>query len=435
MNSRPKALFPASRKPLKKALTPLAIVPLAVLASAELANANELEPEFNARTRFHQIKDNNLGDAQAFTTRLAPGLTWYLDDKRNWQLFAKANIVVAANKNGYNSMAVARPTAPIADPANQSLLQWHAKYDSQNYWSIAIGRQKLDFNNQRIIGSHDFWQTPQTFDAASFHYDNYQNFKINYHYTSKVHRIFSRRAKAQLSRNDVRFPAQTTRPANQLGVHRLDGHLLNVEYQWQDLLNISAYNYWVDNEDFARFSINTQGLILSGEAKPARIKYFYRLHYAKQRDIEANPLDYSADYHELNLGFQYKSHRFEFTQEVFSAANNAGFITPLASFHNFQGWTDVFSSYGMQQGLKEQNISYRGRHKKLRWRVRFHNFNSYVGDQHIGTEIDLELAYRFNRHWQARLVYARFNSIDGLTSFNRANDDVSTTFGSISYKF
>ena len=391
------------------------------------------EHELGMRTRYQSVNDNWLGDANAFTTRLTLTSKFILDQNEQWQLTLQPNYVYAFNEDHYNSVTVTRHTSPIPDPDGFNLTQGLIQYDSNNFWQASIGRQMVSFDNERFIGSVEFWQTPQNFDAVTLQYNNQENLDIQYVYSNKVHRIFGQDSTLNLPADDVRFGLIEQRPVNELGQHRLDSHFLNIAFNTENNLSIVGYHYYIYNHDQAWFSTKTTGLRVSDEFKPGKIKYRYTAEFALQNEIKNNPANYQTWYSLFEVGIQYKSHRLDISQETLSQDDFNGFKTPLATNHKFQGWADAFAGYGVQAGIRDQYLTYRGRKSKLNWRIVYHNFDNYNNSENIGTELDIELGYRFTRQWQLKLIYADYRSKKGLQYFPKANHDLSTWFASIAY--
>jgi len=387
--------------------------------------------EVGMRTRYQFVNDNLEGDASAFTTRLNFTANFLLAD--SWHLSIQPNYVHSFNKGRYNSVRVKQNTSPIPDPEGLNLSKVFLNYDSHNDWQIRLGRQKLSFDNERMIGAIEFWQTPQNFDAVKFDYNDQLNWHLQYVYTNKVHRIFGQNSTLAIPKNDVRYGIFNQRPANELGQHQLSSHLINAAYKTENNLSLVSYAYLVENTELALFSTNTFGFRLSDEFKPAKIKYRYSAEFALQKNTGNNLQDYQAWYNLLEASVQYKSHIMKLSQEVFSEDNKQGFITPLGTNHKFQGWADVFTGYGVQSGLRDQYFTYRGRYKKFRWRAVYHHFNNYQNSSNIGNELDLELAYRATRKWEFKVIYAGYRTKDGLLDFPKVNNDLSTWFVSMAY--
>jgi len=389
------------------------------------------EHEFGARSRFQEANDPWWGDATAWTTRVKVTSKFTLDDAEQWQLLVQPNFVAVHNDN-YNSIAVMKRASPIPDTEGFNLTQANFSYKSEGNWQAKVGRQSLSYDNERMVGALEYWQTPQSFDAITFNYNDQMNWRVQYAYSNKVHRIFGKYATKNLPEEDIRY-GLFERPAFELGQHQLDTSLLNVEYKTDDNFKVVVYNYLIDNKDYSPYSTKTTGLRLSDEFKPGRFKYAYTAEYAWQKSAYDNPVNYQVWYNLLEASIQYKSHIFQLGQETLSNDKGVGFQTTLGTNHKFQGWADVFDAYAAQRGVRDTFVSYRGRKNKLRWRIVYHDFNSYGGNARMGYEIDLELAYRFNRKWEVKLVHADYHTKDKQAAIPSANFDLKTWFISVAY--
>jgi len=416
----------------------LKYIVLLVACSVPLAYAStqpeyKLEPSF--RLRYHQVTTDQppLSDATALTLkgRLRPSISW-----GRWSAMVEADYVMAINEDKYNSVTVTRATPPIPDPAGFDWNQFFLAYDSQNDWQLALGRQAIHFNNERHVSAIEFWQNSQSFDAATFVYNNNINWQFQYSYASKVHRIFGADAKSALPAEDIRYNSGKERPASELGLHDIDSHLVNVSYIGETGFEATGYFYDINNKQAWSLSTYTYGLRLGDQFKLGKIKYRYQLEYAQQQNAHNNLYkDHLTDYRLLEFEAQYKSHALTFSQEVLGEDGLASFVTPLGFNHKFQGWADIFTGYLSGVGLEDNYLSYRGRYKKLRLRVIYHHFNGQSANVNIGQELDVELTWRFAKKWRVQLVYADYQTQDGLESRPNSQYDLTSMFASVSYGF
>jgi len=414
------------------------ILLLCLFFGMNIAIANEFadistQHEFSMRTRYQSVSDNWLSDAQAFTTRIDFTSTFSLDETEQWQFIIQPSYVYAFNDGDYNSVAIKKDTSPIPEPQGFNLNKMHVVYASDADWQLTLGRQPLSFDNERFIGAIEFWQTPQSFNAIKFDFNDQINWHFQYAYTNKVHRIFGQDSTLTIPKDDIRYGIRERRPVNELGEHQLNAHFFNLEYKTDNNLSLVAYDYLIENETQALFSTHTFGLRIRDEFKPNKIKYRYTAEFSLQKNAYNNSRDYQAWYSLFEASVQYKSHVFQLSQEIISEDNHQGFVTPLGTNHKFQGWADVFTGYAMQTGLRDQYFTYRGRFNKLRWRAVIHQFRGFTNSNVIGNEFDLELAYRPTRKWELKLIYADYQSKNGLASFLKANHDLSTWLVSVAY--
>ncbi|MBN7825424.1 alginate export family protein [Bowmanella dokdonensis] len=394
-----------------------------------LSQAQEFSHETSLRWRYHEVRDPVRGDARAHTLRAAVGGQWTLD---SWLVKAELE-GVAAFEDDYNSVTVTRPTSPIPDPQGLELNQLFLRYDSSANWVLDMGRQTLALAEERHVSPASIWQNDQTFDALSFNYRDLMHWSFQYSYLHGVNRIFGSDADPLLPENDIRYETDPQRPVGEWGRHRHQSHLLHLTYKHGPGLSVSSYLYSLDNQDAAIFSTNTLGLRLEHVFKPASVKYEYSLELAHQWDKADNPWDYHADFYVIEVGAQYQSHQLSLAQERRGQQNGFAFITPLGDNHRYLGWADLFSGYQISLGIRDTFATYRGRSGKLRWRLVAHEFSGLSDSLRIGHELDLELAYRFDRKWEGKMVLARYWADQGYPGLTHTTEDLTSWFLSLSY--
>jgi len=391
------------------------------------------EHEFGFRSRYQQTQDDWFENATALTTRLILKSNFVLDPNEKWRLFLQPNFV-APHIDDYNSIADFNSRSIIPDTKGPSLTQGLIGYDGITNWRFKLGRQSLSYDNERMVGNLEYWQTPQSFDAFSVEYRDEINWHIQYAYSNRVHRIFGPDAKRRLPTSDTRYDNLNYRPPSELGSHELEAHLLHASYRTDNDLIWQAYHYAIDNRDQEAVSSLTTGLKLTHQFKPQKLKYKYQVEFARQVDAFGNPNPSDTWYSLVEASVQYRSHSLQLSHEILSEDNGVAFQTQFGTNHKFQGWADVFAGYLGQRGVRDTYLTYRGRHKKLRWRFVAHDFQDYGSDASLGLEYDLELAYRITRKWEARLVYADFQTNKNWhPSHIAANFDLTTWFFSIAY--
>ncbi len=212
--------------------------------------------------------------------------------------------------------------AGIADPQGTEVNQYFLTYKFGK--SVAkYGRQRILLDNQRFVGGVGFRQNEQTYDAFSITSKDVDNLTLFAAYITNVNRIFGEQAAG--------------------GDHDNETILLNAKYAFDPAFNLTGYYYAIDNSSKPSFSSDTAGLRATGAIN----SFGYTAEFATQSEGGDNPVDYSASY--MNLEGTYKVNTVKFTlgHEVLGADGEKGvFITPLATLHKFQGWTDQFLGGG-----------------------------------------------------------------------------------------
>lgn len=267
---------------------------------------------------------------------------------------------------------------------------------------ITLGRQRINIANQRFIGAVDFRQNQQTFDAARVELKPSENLSAEYVYIDRVHRVFG--------------------DANPKGEFNSDSHVARVAYDAKSAGKFSAYTVLLDLKDDANLSSSTWGLRhtnvvpLSRENKGLELSY--AVEFARQSDFAANPIDYTANYVLTEGTLSRGRVSFNAGYERLGGDGTIGFSTPLATLHRFQGFADAFKKtpkYGVEDiyaGFSVYRSNVFGV-KKIIFSAAGHHFESARGNDVLGQELDLMLAFKFNKHVSAKLkgaVFERQNS-------------------------
>lgn len=395
----------------------------------ELSDTVTMDSGF--RWRWQSVDDDGCGDAIANTLKVRSSIAAELNS--DWQLYSEADAVLALNHKNYNSGVFNPGTSLIPDPQGAEINQFFLQYNGLVNWQIKLGRQAVSFDDERHIGHIEFWQNDQTFDAFSANYNDLEHLRFDYVYLDTAQRIFGNSAGRKLDVNDIRFSQNPTRPAGQLGEHQHNSHLFNINYTFERRLIVGAFAYLLDNKDLTIASSNTLGVNLSGSVKPGKIKYEYEFEWATQEGAKNNPWDYRANFHKIAASAQYRSHAVSLTFEKLGTDDVAGFQTPLGTNHKFLGWADIFNGYRLTPGLQDHYITYKGRKSKLRWQIIYHRFKDAAGDIDVGNELDLELAYRYTRKWEFKVISANYRAKSGFSGLPESKLDLSSLYFSVNY--
>ena len=379
----------------------------------------ESRVSLDARLRYESAHDDLLADADALTLRGA--LTWKtgpLVPETGWTGLAQIEHTSVLSRKNYTSGAQDRGTVLIADPAGTEVNQLYLAYESPRGFAAKLGRQTISYGDERFVGSVAFRQNHQSFDAASLEYTGAGDWALNYAYVTNVNRIFGDQS--------------DNRPAGLLGDHKQNTHLANLVYEGWSAGSVEGYAYLIDNEDFERASTDTVGLRFSGSARPKQLSYLYTLEYARQRSGGNNPRSYETSYWRLMGGLAYKRLSLQLSRERLGSDNNAGFVTPFATLHRYQGWADKFAALTPDEGVVASTLTVAGRWPGFRYRVQYHDFNTSKGSGDIGTELGLHLQYRFKLKYFVELKYADYRGQDGATGVGGLSSDSRRLFLTLS---
>lgn len=420
---------PAAPAPVKKAETDSVAKP-APVTSAEQSNAaerffNGRIPEaiakgkfnLNARLRYEFADQDGVAaitdPSHAATIRTRFGYT--TAPLYGFQAMIEAEDVRVLGPSGnYNAAgANGRGYKPvIADPATTELNQAWVSYSYTNLFTIKAGRERLVFDNHRFIGDVGWRQNMQTFDAAGVSFKPVAGLTFDYDYLWDVHRVFGDVGGLPDASPNHDFQSSS--------------HLINVSYAPCQYVRAVSYAYLLDldlqNGTAAarNASSATFGGYLAGSAPVnEKLALAYRGEFAWQTDYAGSALDYDAAYYNLELSGTVKPVAFGAGYEVLGSGVNsgagggrAGFSTPLATLHAFNGWADVFLTTP-GNGLRDL---YGFAQVTLPWdipvRFVYHKFDADHGGGDYGHEFDAMISKKLGKHWTALVKHAYYAGED-----------------------
>lgn len=334
------------------------------------------------RLRFESVDDDTpLKDADALTVRSRIGFE--SDTYRGFSaLIEMEDISVVGPYDDY------APESPgysvVADPEETELNRAYIKYSGIEGLSLAIGRQRLIFDNARFIGNVGWRQNEQTFDSATLSWAATPKLTIDYAYINEVHGI----TKA--------FDAET------------DDHLVHLTWSGFRLGSITAYSYLLDNRDTDAES-DTFGIRLSGDQKREKVKFLYTAEYAHQSAKPAER-EFDVDYWLLEGGVSIAGVTGKLGYEVLSSDDGAyGFQTPYATKHAFNGWADRFL-VTPANGLEDLYFSLSGSLAKVKLLAVAHTYRADNGSDDYGDELDLLASISFLKRFTVGLKYAYYDA-------------------------
>ena len=186
-----------------------------------------LRPLADARLRYEHVDQDGLAEpADALTVRLRTGLEAATASGFSLLAEAEATLPILAD---YDSGTNGRTLFPIvADPINVELNRLQLRYRPREGFAGTLGRQRIEIDDQRFVGSVGWRQNEQTFDAVRLE-ARPGPFSLDLSYAWSVRTIFgitaqelppapptSRRSAATMSSPAPVSPSARSRPAPSL---------------------------------------------------------------------------------------------------------------------------------------------------------------------------------------------------------------------------
>ena len=136
-----------------------------------------------------------------------------------------------------------------------------------------------------------------------------------------------------------------------------------------------------------------------------------RLHYTTKKLGALTAYGYFLDFEDaVGLSSRKTGYAtFSFGNERLEGSSAGGFMTPLATLHKFQGWTDTFLNTPAN-GIDDRYIGMSGKAKGYKWEAVYHDFDAERGSNDYGHELDLSVSYQINDTFSGLLKWAHYSA-------------------------
>lgn len=391
---------------------------LVVFASLNTFASGEHEFDWGSRSRYANVDADNSGQAASILLRGTLESHW--NDLLGSTL--EVDHVSTAFKDDHSDGERLNDQPLIPDPQGTEINQGFVSLKLEQA-VIHLGRQRINFDNQRFIGGNGFWQNEQTFDAALGKLKISTNSNLTYTYIANVNRIYGDDADKDITGTDPYGNGVVwERPVALWGDHEHNSHLARLEWNEWDYTRLVGYAYRIDNQDMPLASNNTLGVSYNFNYKYQRIKYRVQLEAAQQDRYEINAD--GLDYYLLDLGLGVGAFEISTRYEILGANETAAFITPLGSNHDFEGWSDEIGNTP-DSGVRNASLGLLWRASPFRVETSYHFFKEDTGGADIGRELDLDFIYKPARKHSISLRLANFEPEDGSGSIRKVYLDYS----------
>jgi hypothetical protein len=361
---------------MKRLLIGLLATSFAVPAAA---SDMTMTPIIDLRLRWENVDQAGIArDADAVTLRARTGAEVAAGD---FLLLGEAEATIPLVEHYLSGLNGKTQYPLIADPANFELNRLQFQYRGIKKAVVTVGRQRINIEDQRFVGSAGWRQNEQTFDAARAEYGDPKGLQLDLTYAWSVRTIWGREGTG-------------ARPQS------IDGNNLFATASYPTPLGkLTGFAFLVDQDEATvqkfRQSSQSYGARLAGSrALTKAAKLTYALSYARQSNYHRNPNRYHADYVLAEAGVEISAWKLGAGYELLGADKGVAFTsfqTPLATLHKFQGWADKFlitppdgiQDYYVQAGYGWKNIA---RLDAINAMVVYHRFDSARADQRYGNE-------------------------------------------------
>ncbi len=332
------------------------------------------------KARYENVDDqsNTVQQANAYTVRAMLGLETTLLGVDGLTMKVDGTTVQTIGGTKYNDLSATKFTNydTVADPEQTRFTQGYLQYKIGATTGKA-GRQIVNLDNQRFIGSVDWRQMPMSLDAVSVANTSIPGLNLYGAYIYSYETIFNERT----------YDSKSV--------------ILNGSYKVNDMLKVTAYDYMLSLERGA-FAADTYGLSLTGDVPAGPLKISYHGEYAKQTDATFATTTTNiktqndASYYNIEATASMMGVSLGAGQEFLSGAatgdGKTKFQTPMATLHKFNGWADKFlvtPDGGLVDTSMTLGYAASGLGKAM---VVYHDFETdkaMSGNSDLGTEWDM----------------------------------------------
>jgi len=382
---------------------------LAALLVSTAVHAEEapVTPYADLRYRLELVDQDGIDEqAAASTFRIRAGVK-----TSEWQglsAVVEGEAIVPLGAVNYNDTVNGKSAYPIvADPSDALLNQAFVRWKPVAQVEAVAGRQAVNLDSQRWIGSVGWRQNDQTLDAARVTLRPVKGATVDYFHAWRVNRVFG--------------------PDSPQGIWRDTAiNAVRGAYAIKNIGTLSAYGYWLDISPQPASSSKTLGVRIAGELSTGKgFALLYAAEYARQQNFAGNPRDFALDYLLLEPGLKAGGLTFKAGYERLEGNGTVALQTPLATLHAFNGWADKFLTTPAN-GLRDVyvDVSYKlagkGPLRGLMLRGAWHDYRSTVDSLRYGQEWNALASYPIDKTFTVSAKVARYEAKTFATDTTKA---------------
>jgi hypothetical protein len=358
----------------------------AMIAAAPVAAAQDSLPGdilVDMRARYENVSQTGKLSADAVTLRTRLG--WQSPEWNGITFLGEIeNVVPLDGDDDYNSgLNGLSQYASIKDGEFTELNRLQVGFSPVEHVSVSLGRQYLQFDDGRFVGSAGHRQDKNSHDAIQIDWAD-GAFEASYVYHDRINRGPG---------DDSDWDS--------------DSHLFHAGYAVSDALALSGFLYLIDITEPGAVdrSNSTWGGRVTGERQYSDLAVDYAVLYARQSDYGSATTDFDLGYFAGDLAFSRGGGELAFGYDVIEGNGSTGFSNPIGKNHGVLGWADVFSGGGRQgtvDGVEDFNVMLswgrdweRGFVRGFSTGVRHHDFEAERTGADLGNEWDAFVEFTF----------------------------------------
>lgn len=359
----------------------------------EAIRAGDLGLDLRLRVEHIDRDTVRNGHANTFKTALRYGTASYWDVAAFMEF---VNVTAHGNNefNPGNNIAPSKSGRPvIADPKGTAMTKAYLQYDGLPDTRFRLGRQALDFDDERHVGSERFRQTPQSVDGFLVQNQSLGGVELLYAFVNNFNTVY-----------------QGTSIANADRHHQT--HLLNASWDGLPYGQLTAYGYFINDRHTSSNSNHTYGMRFVGDSMMTALNIQYMIEAARQHEGHNNQTQYHGNFFAASFGVQLDHNLFaRLGHESVEGNRTAGkmFRFPMGSAHPFLGLADMFSpipNSGVDASMMGLTTEFYG----IDMDFAYHRFKPETGDGRLGSEWDAQFSKTFLDMYEVKLDFAQFSA-------------------------
>ena len=356
------------------------------------------DADLAVRYRLERVDQEGLYEQATASTGKAR-LTFTSAKTGRWSLAAEADYAFVVGIEDFNSTVNGRTEYPVvADPQGFDLNQAFLKFHGDQV-TATIGRQRINHGRQRFLGGVAWRQNEQTYDALRLE-AKAGRANWDYSYIHNVNRIFG--------------PEGGVQPSDWYGAT----HAARLSMETAPGHTFGAFGYLIDlsNDNGPPNANATFGADYQGQFD----KLALTLALARQTDYADNPVSYDAMYYSVQGALALSAATLTVGYDILGSDDGmAGFRTPLATLHKWQGWTDKFLGTP-DAGVHDAWFSVGGKVAGATVTGVYHRFRADAGDADYGSEIGLSVVRPLTESLGLTFKLARYSADELATDTTKA---------------
>lgn len=371
----------------------LAAAPALPARAAGMAEAvADGKASVDVRYRYETVDQSDFAeDAAAGTLRTRLG--YRTGEMGKALVFLEFENVVTLGADEYDdSTPNGRTSYPVvADPAGTEVNQAYLQQHPAKGVTLRAGRQRIVLDDGRFVGDEAWRQNQRTYDALWLEDAHAADLVFAYAYLWNA--------------NDT-----------DLSDRDHDTHLVHLGTRGRPLGDVSAYAYFVNDNDAPTTASQTYGARYAGRISSGDGHTLVTLEYARQGEMAGSGIG-SNDYLRGELGSEGKRLTGKVTYEVLGGDGTSAFSMPLGTKHGFDGWADRFTATP-PDGLRDLAFTLGLRLAGVRTTGAYHQFKTDSGGTDYGTEWDLAAEKRAGAHTFG-VAWAAYNADTWMTDVEK----------------